>query len=398
MIAMTTVGTSILEYVKSETSRVEELIDELDNKPVSKMDEYGSQVSSLSEIIKKLFAGDRDYRVRIAESAELSCFEKIKKQYPEDTAWDVRLLCSDTIHSHICADVIAGALDENYKVETIEKLNLTDAKTFQRDGLTNLFKKLRDPTTRPPSLYKNTLLETRVIYNITGGYKALIPYMTIFAQMSRAPIYYLFENTDTLIKIPQLPVTVDFERLIPHKSFLLDLRNNFINTYQFSAYAESNDNILASCIDDSESDNICLNTIGELFLNEVEQGTTLKVYNNFCNERNPSVRRNILDAVHELVDGIKRGIAGNSRLPEWTDHYINHIQSTTPYGFFIYKHQSPQIRLAYNYDYDESVLTLFNFKFIKTPRDDEEYYKKENEFFQTVLKTKDETPSMEIEL
>ncbi|MBK8472326.1 MAG: hypothetical protein IPL33_09240 [Sphingobacteriales bacterium] len=52
------------------------------------------------------------------------------------------------------------------------------------------------------------------IFNITGGYKASIPFITILAQIKNSPLYYLFEESEKesyeLIKIPQAPISFDF--------------------------------------------------------------------------------------------------------------------------------------------------------------------------------------------
>jgi hypothetical protein len=49
-----------------------------------------------------------------------------------------------------------------------------------------------------------------MIFNITGGYKALIPFMTLLGQIYNIPICYIFEETDELIEMPQAPVDFDF--------------------------------------------------------------------------------------------------------------------------------------------------------------------------------------------
>ncbi|MDW7998071.1 MAG: hypothetical protein RMI30_01250, partial [Thermodesulfovibrio sp.] len=39
------------------------------------------------------------------------------------------------------------------------------------------------------------------------GYKATVPFLTILAQINMCPIYYIFEETDSLIQIPNIPFT-----------------------------------------------------------------------------------------------------------------------------------------------------------------------------------------------
>jgi hypothetical protein len=50
-----------------------------------------------------------------------------------------------------------------------------------------------------------------VIINITGGYKATVPYLTILGQVNKCPIYYIFEDTDATIKIPYVPIDIKWD-------------------------------------------------------------------------------------------------------------------------------------------------------------------------------------------
>ena len=49
------------------------------------------------------------------------------------------------------------------------------------------------------------------IYNISGGYKALIPLMTQIASFKKVNLAYIYENSDYLIEIPPFPFEIDYE-------------------------------------------------------------------------------------------------------------------------------------------------------------------------------------------
>lgn len=58
--------------------------------------------------------------------------------------------------------------------------------------------------------YKN------VLFNISGGYKVTIPYLTVMAQINSCDMYYIFEEHDELIKIPSVPIVIDDEIFSNH--------------------------------------------------------------------------------------------------------------------------------------------------------------------------------------
>ena len=64
-----------------------------------------------------------------------------------------------------------------------------------------------------------------MIFNITGGYKAVIPYMTIMAQINGCDAYYIFEDEKALIKIPKAPLHVNFEEIERNYELLKELEN-----------------------------------------------------------------------------------------------------------------------------------------------------------------------------
>ena len=70
-----------------------------------------------------------------------------------------------------------------------------------------------------------------VIMNITGGYKASIPYLTILAQLNGCPIYYIFEDQDALIKVPNLPFStevIDWKDLYGNSEIIDQLQKEYV--------------------------------------------------------------------------------------------------------------------------------------------------------------------------
>jgi len=65
-----------------------------------------------------------------------------------------------------------------------------------------------------------------MIINITAGYKVTIPYLTVLAQINKCPIYYIFEDTDALMKIPDIPLNIDWNVFSENEDWFFNLESN----------------------------------------------------------------------------------------------------------------------------------------------------------------------------
>jgi len=52
-----------------------------------------------------------------------------------------------------------------------------------------------------------------VILNVTGGFKSVVPYVTLYGLLHQLPVVYLFERSKALLRLPPVPVNFDYERL-----------------------------------------------------------------------------------------------------------------------------------------------------------------------------------------
>jgi len=192
-------------------------------------------------------------------SAEITSIRKIMERVKsdrKDASFEIHLLASDTVLSVLAAEIISeyfhnrikeannfgknlrensvGLLEKkskNTKPEIpfidlknivfkhsyiladksgdmpgyiVKDLRVTEDKTFEEEGLRNLYSILNYIMKND---YKNSIL------NITGGYKGVIPYLTILGQLKNIPLMYIFEGAENLIEIPQLPVDFDFSAI-----------------------------------------------------------------------------------------------------------------------------------------------------------------------------------------
>jgi len=187
---ITTVGTSLFTNYNDEKS--ERLNKDIENQPYS---EYKEWEDEIGEIKDKLL----DFAKTENSCAELTSITKLQEKYEEI---EVYLIATDTIESVVVCEVLEEVLDNikfNHQHNIIDKLQVENYKDF-KDGLLNLINRLYGIAS---NYYGNLIL------NITGGYKAVIPYLTIFGQVNSVPLYYVFENSDSLISIPKIPLSID---------------------------------------------------------------------------------------------------------------------------------------------------------------------------------------------
>lgn len=198
---------------------IDDKFEEIKEQSFSDYEEYEEEIKEIKKVLRKnwlkgVIWDNRETKVIFNAniknqnaSAEIKSLIKIQEELQDPIA--VCLLTTDTITSNVCAELIKDNFKDNegikiyFNPETdmIKGLQVNNSDLFVKDGLINLVERVKDIT---DNRYED------VILTITGGYKALIPYMTIIGQIYNIPIYYIFEETDELIKIPQTPVDFDF--------------------------------------------------------------------------------------------------------------------------------------------------------------------------------------------
>lgn len=150
----------------------------------------------------------------------------------------VVFLPSETNHSLFCACCLRKYIEEkeplkskisDVKIIKIEGLQTKDTKKFEEKAILNLSEILKE------EIETGHKKDYNVVLNITGGYKGVIPYLTLFGMLyqegeedgkeKRISIKYLYEDSKELITLPNLPVAFDiftwrnyrgFVKAMPH--------------------------------------------------------------------------------------------------------------------------------------------------------------------------------------
>ncbi len=144
-------------------------------------------------------------------SAEIKSLHKLLVELKDNL--EVYLIATDTVVARLAAELLVELLN-NYKSlgghtitvhfnsaqDVIKGLQVKKRADFEKEGMVNLINRIFQIT---GGYYANTIL------NITGGYKATIPYLTIMGQINNMPLYYIFEDTNELIRIPQAPLSIN---------------------------------------------------------------------------------------------------------------------------------------------------------------------------------------------
>jgi CRISPR/Cas system-associated protein Csm6 len=286
----------------------------------------------------------------------------------------VCLVATDTVLSALASQLIQEILvdevqfykekgKEEHNFPIISDLIIDNGKLFEKSGLISLFKKMNG--------LKNEYSSDNCILNITGGYKGLIPFTTIFSQINRIPSYYLYEDTEYLINIPQAPINLDWNFMRLNSKYfdtysagmeipLLDWEKS-ISEYDFPQE-------MLSYIDQVEENGnitVFLNFLGEIVWEEFKEYFFVKIPMT-CRyfKEDPNEKRFADIAICEL----QRRLSLVDNFNTLINSDIKHVAIDDT---FVFKVSNPQqIRLQYRFDGKQ--ITVFNYRFIKCTADDKD--------------------------
>jgi putative CRISPR-associated protein (TIGR02619 family) len=231
MKIITTIGTSLVTNVINPLRNRDDLTKEekevFDSFQILQQKDYSQKEDMLNEY--KIL---RDFILRKATfderaSAEIKSIINIKKNYP-NSFLEIEPIATDTILSPLCSEVLKELIEKNLddirvnlsENNIIEDLQVGDYKRYKK-GLINLLNRLNQ------FAYNGKYFDD-LILNITGGFKGVIPYLTIYGQVNNIPLFYIFEFTSALIEIPQIPITIDKDIFIKEWKTFYELDKNEI--------------------------------------------------------------------------------------------------------------------------------------------------------------------------
>ncbi len=203
---ITMVGTSLLENYMEKNKNdpvFRNYVDSLKGKSAS---QYESESNRINHIRKHIIEWFKKLSEKTNASAEINSLAKLQRELRDD--FEVYFLSSDTILSKLAGEILTENIMpkvEEAKGCIVNQKVIHNLQVKDREGFTSGMCSLVN------EIYKIANYDWRnTIINITGGYKATIPYLSILAQVNKCPIYYIFEETDTLIKVPYIPLDINW--------------------------------------------------------------------------------------------------------------------------------------------------------------------------------------------
>jgi putative CRISPR-associated protein (TIGR02619 family) len=265
---ITTVGTSLFEnyHKKYRDTAFEDLYDFFKNNEISAK-ELDNQELRKKSLIDKF--NSNYFKNNFDASAEIKSLIKLQEELKED--FDIYLLHSDTALGRLAAEIIKDniSLYEEYGL----KISRVDIHLIEELKIQNRQKFIQGMQELINNIYKiSQNYWGNVVINITGGYKATIPYLTILAQVNQCPIYYIFENTDALIQIPNIPIDINWKLFEDYwKSFSLIEKSNGIKESDLPEKFLKDCRAFLESVDIDNEHYCVLNPLGEILWNKYKE-------------------------------------------------------------------------------------------------------------------------------
>lgn len=164
---------------------------------------FAQSISDRIAAVRREHENPQTFMARI--SAETNGLQAMKLSRDDSVA----LIHTETEDGRICAEMVAKIIEMEIgrrpALYGIKGLQVTDAGRFRREGIQNLVDRL-------DTIHSQADRESnQIILNVTGGFKGVVPYATLYGLLRQLDVVYLFEQSNELIHLPR----EEFFRLIP---------------------------------------------------------------------------------------------------------------------------------------------------------------------------------------
>ena len=263
-----TVGTSISNGCPSQRDLL------------SKQSEWDDDTAAFEkEIFEKIKSEEgRGFR---KTSAEINSIDRL-----DITVNDrIVLISSDNAPGKACSNCLQQVIVDHYNIpqssvtiERVEGLQVYDSTRLKKIGLNNFIS-----TTLKYLDDKSLSYQYDIIINPTGGFKGVLPFLTILGMMYAKKTIYIFEFAEELIYLPPLPFTFDLNIFNRVKSALEYIDEEIAITEReylskIKNYTESERELFLSFVEPYE-DKLTISSLANCFLSiekESEQSIVLE--------------------------------------------------------------------------------------------------------------------------
>lgn len=249
-------------------------------------------------------------------SAEINSLERIGLTRSSK----VVLLATDNAAGKACANELKKLIAQHFsldnkdiEIKRIKGLQVHNAKILKEQGFRELVKTVLTYLTDD-----NLNYQYDVILNPTGGYKGVIPFLTVLGMLYGKPSVYIFEHAEQLISLPPLPVTFDidiYNRVVPALK-RIDEQTAISEQEYYSCiidYTEAEKPLFSSFIEPIDDSMVTISPLAEVLLSIENRSAT------------PMVNQTIIDELQydktQPALALKRLIK-NSVNPLWRKQHI----------------------------------------------------------------------------
>jgi putative CRISPR-associated protein (TIGR02619 family) len=182
--------------------------------------------------ISKLDENVKVYLTKIDNNDLMKFSAEVNSLYRMGLKEDDRVifLASDTDEGEKIATILAEILKKRnrceVKVKRIKGLQTIDKDKFDKEGIPNLTDVIIDEVERNRYSYN-------IILNATGGFKAVIPYITFIGMIFNLPIRYIFERSESIIELPSIPIEFDLKKLKQLEPVIDKILSDYISVDEF---------------------------------------------------------------------------------------------------------------------------------------------------------------------
>ncbi|MGQ9629713.1 MAG: hypothetical protein ACUVXI_05260 [bacterium] len=276
-LIITNVGTSILEHrcftdktANIENYDVKDIYEKMlkgDVKVISegRAENQRKVEDFIFDRLKRLdLENERDLENSSAEIKSL-----VKIGIGED---DKIVLCTtDTPTGALSGRLVKTFIEENFscdvELKVIDGMQVDDPNRFRREGIQNYIEFMVNLVKEEsPFKYSHD-----IILNPTGGYKAIVPYLTAIGMLYNVQMQYIFETSQELITLLPIPIMLDRDMFAKFESKLDEISSDYVKWNKFwegidPAYKDR----LMPCIE-SEEDLVTLSPLGRIFYEKFKE-------------------------------------------------------------------------------------------------------------------------------
>lgn len=342
IIIFSTVGTTLIEK------------NEIDPNQNYKNDKFSIDTDAFETLNSQLTSKMLNRDKPSSYSAEIKSIEAFMLENKDESITKLFFIISDTLYGAVCFSFLEKYFKQQHNI-VAEKILIPNlnSKTFM--GIQSLLTDVVNKINEVSSQYKCFL-------NITGGYKSVLPYFSIIGMIKQIPLFYIFEDSDNLIKIPPLPINFDYEKFSQYNNVLFNACDNGeIELSEFSSLP----NELKVLFEKSDSkykpfDILLLYVLSAIdkilfysYSNEIFRTMPRDQYDLISDAFNSIVHFITEKEIKTLEDFIKSDDPKSK-----TKHTFFDIDDN---NYFIYKKGQDSLRIAYNVEFFNGQLNKINF-------------------------------------